>query len=110
MRKILAIVGVFLILAACAKPLPEDKLRYVGYWESKEMGLLILADGSVAYERIQKGVSTSITGPLKAFDGDNFVVGLLFMTTTFEVSSPPEEVDGEWYMTVDGVRLTRTKE
>lgn len=52
-------------------------------------------------------VTTSVNGPLKEFVGDDFVVGVLFMTTTFNVSSPPAEIDGVWKMTVDGVELIR---
>lgn len=99
-----------MLLAACSKPLPEDKLTYAGDWHSKEMDLLILADGTVAYKRLKNGGSTSISGPLKQFDGNNFVVGVWFFTTTFEVSEPPKEVDGNWQMVVDGVRLTKVSE
>jgi hypothetical protein len=85
-------------------------MDYVGEWRSKEMGLLILADGTVAYKRLKGGGTTSVNGPLKEFVGDDFVVGVLFMTTTFDVSEPPHEVDGMWKMTVDGVQLTRVAE
>ncbi|WVM92925.1 hypothetical protein ULG90_01620 [Halopseudomonas pachastrellae] len=32
------------------------------------------------------------------------------MTTRFEVSEPPHEVEGDWTMVVDGVRLWRVPE
>ncbi len=110
MKRSLYIIVLFIFLSACAEPLPEDRLHYVGEWQSKEMGLLILADGTVAYKRLKSGGTTSVNGPLKEFVDDDFVVGVLFMTTTFEVSEPPHEVDGFWKMTVDGVQLTRTSE
>lgn len=109
MKKFLAVLFLLGLLSGCAEPLPEDRLNYVGEWQSNEMELLILADGSVAYSRMKKGVTTSINAPLKEFQGDNFVVGILFMTTTFNVSEPPHEENGEWIMTVDGVRLTRVR-
>lgn len=96
-----------LLLAGCTDPLPEDKLDYAGDWRAPGMSLLILEDGSVAYERIRSGATTSVNGPLKAFDGDDFAVGVWFFTTTFEVSEPPHQVDGAWQMVVDGVRLTK---
>ncbi len=99
-----------LLITACSDPVPEDRLNYVGEWQSKEMALLILADGSVAYKRLKKGVTTSINAPLKTFEGNNFVVGVGPVTTVFEVSEPPHEVAGEWQMVVDGVRLTRVLE
>jgi hypothetical protein len=102
---------IFLIfLSACSNPLPEDKLNYAGEWRSKEMYLLILQDGTVAYERLKGGGTTSVNGPLKEFIGDDFVVGIGFMTTTFEVTEPPNETNGTWKMVVDGIRLTRTAE
>jgi len=95
------------LLAACSDPLPADKLSYAGEWRSSEMLLLILEDGTVAYKRLQNGGSTSVNGPLKAFQGDSFEVGIGPFSTTFEVSKPPHEVDGSWRMVVDGVLLTR---
>ncbi len=68
---------------------------------------MILADGTVAYQRLTDGGSTSINGPIKEFVGDDFTVGILFMTTTFDVTEPPHMIDGVWQMTVDGVKLTK---
>lgn len=95
------------LLAGCSQPLPEDRLSYVGEWQSNEMALLILADGTVSYERLKNGGKTSINAPLKEFQGDSFVVGIGPLTTVFEVSAPPRQVDGRWEMVVDGVRLIR---
>ncbi len=106
----LVIFIILFLLSACGQPLPEDKLSYVGEWQSKEMFLLILQDGTVAYKRLKGGGSTSVEGPLKKFIGDDFEVGILFLTTTFEVSEPPHEANGSWQMVVDGVRLTRIRE
>jgi len=74
------------------------------------MSLLILRDGSVEYERVKGRATVSIDAPLKEFVEDDFVVGVWFITTTFDVSDPPEEVGGKWQMVVDGVRLTKVKE
>jgi len=77
MKKCLSTITLVLLLIGCAEPLPEDRLHYVGEWQSKEMKLLILADGTVAYKRLKSGGSTSINGPLKEFVGDDFTVGIL---------------------------------
>jgi hypothetical protein len=45
---------------------------------------------------------------LRRFEGDHFVVGIAFLSTTFEVSTPPHQEAGTWKMVVDGVELTRT--
>ena len=104
----IALFALLLLLSACSKPLPEDKRMYAGEWQSQEMYLLILPDGTVAYKRLKNGGSTSVNGPLKEFNGNDFVVGIGPLSTTFEVSEPPHEVDGHWQMVVDGVRLTRS--
>jgi len=73
------------------------------------MTLLISKDGSVAYRRVVGNVHTTINAPLQEFQGNNFVVGVGPLVTTFEVSAPPHaDADaGVWKMTVDGVELTR---
>lgn len=95
------------VISGCSGSFPSEKLEYIGNWKSNEMELKILADGSVAYKRINGSVTTTVHGPLKKFIGDNFVVGVLFFTTIFEVSEPPRMIKGEWQMVVDGVRLIK---
>lgn len=101
---------VFILLAGCSKPLSEDKLDYAGEWRSKEMVLLILADGTVAYQRLKGGGTVSVNGPLKEFSGNDFIVGIGPVTTTFKVSEAPHETEKGWQMVVDGVRLTKVAE
>ena len=96
-----------LFITACSKPLPESKLAYAGEWQSAEMRLLILVDGTVSYTRLQNGGTTSINAPIKGFLDDNFVVGLGPFSTTFEVTKVPAEINGTWQMVVDGVRLSK---
>ncbi|WP_444928085.1 hypothetical protein ACJJI4_10890 [Microbulbifer sp. TRSA002] len=100
-------VFILLILAGCAKPLPEDKLDYAGTWIGSQISLIITTDGRVLYERVEGSFTTSIEGPIKEFNGDDFCVGFLFLTANFHVSNPPYEEDGIWQMTVDDARLTR---
>lgn len=105
----LLIFFVLILILSCSKPLPPEKNNYVGEWRGMGMYLLILQDGSVKYERVKGGGNVSINAPLKAFDGDDFIVGVAFMTTTFDVTVPPHEVGGVWKMVVDGVELTRSR-
>ncbi len=88
--------------------MPADKLDYVGAWTSASMCLTITEQGTVSYERIRKSSRTRIQGPIKAFDGDDIVVGILFIKTTFEVEQPPYDDGGTWRMRVDGVDLVKT--
>jgi hypothetical protein len=98
-----------LLLAACAEPVPPARESFLGEWRSteKEMYLLILADGTVRYRRLKRGAKVEITGPLRAWHGNDFEVGFGPFSTRFEVSAPPHEDGGRWTMTVDGVELTR---
>jgi hypothetical protein len=98
-----------LILSACGQPVPEDKAAYVGDWRSQNMNLLLSQDGRVKYKRVSGGMTKSIDGPLRRFEGDNLVVGIPFLSTTFEVSKPPYQAAGGWKMVVDGVELTRVR-
>ena len=107
MRLITALV-LALVLAGCGKPVPPEKAAYVGEWQEKTMYLLIAQDGSVRYKRVKGSVTTSVEGPIKAFEGDNVVVGFGPMTTTFVVSKLPYQEKGRWRMVVDGVELTKT--
>ena len=97
-----------LLLVACAKPLPSDKSNYAGEWHGGPIALLITPDGRAVYVRKEGGMSKKIEAPVKEFHGDNFVLGVGFMSTEFVVSKAPHEEGGEWKMTVDGVELTRT--
>jgi hypothetical protein len=101
------LVAALLILAACGQPVPEDKAAYVGDWRAPTMSLRLMQDGRVLYKRTEGVATTSIDAPLRRFEGDNFVVGVPFISTTFEVSKPPYQEAGIWKMVVDGVELTR---
>jgi hypothetical protein len=104
-RLFLAAVAAIL-LAACGGPAPAVPPAYVGDWQGTNMRLQIGADGNVVYERKESGKSVSVNAPIKRFEGDNIVVGMGPITTTFVVSRTPQNVDGVWKMTVDGVELT----
>lgn len=104
-----ALLVLFALLATgCGEPIPQDRLAYAGDWRARDMRLLITPDGRCEYRRRREGGgSTSIDAPIQRFEGDNFVVGVGVLTTTFVVSKPPQLVDGQWRMTVDGVELIR---
>ncbi len=110
MKKLTLLFLTVLTICSCSKPIPEDKLSYAGEWQSKEMYLLILPDGTVSYQRLQNGGRTSIDAPLKEFVGEDFIVGAAFLTTTFDVTQAPHQVDGEWVMVVDGVKLIKNQD
>jgi hypothetical protein len=104
---LLALIPALLILSACGQPVPQDKAAYVGEWRAQTMSLTLTQDGRVRYKRVKGSATTSIDAPLRGFEGDNFVVGIPFISTTFEVSKPPYREAGAWKMVIDGVELTR---
>lgn len=108
-HKIFFIVIFLLLLSACSKPLPAERQGYVGHWRNDEgnINLVIHQTGEVNYERKTGSTSVTVNAPLKEFQGDDFVVGIGFVTTVFKVSEPPSEKEGKWQMVVDGVRLTK---
>lgn len=95
-----------LLLAACANPLPADKSAYVGDWHANGFFLTITQDGHVHYRRTG-AVNKTINAPLKRFEGNDFVVGVGPVTTTFVVSVLPHQEQDVWKMTVDGVELRK---
>ena len=105
---LLVVVGFICLLSGCNSiPIPEEKKAYVGTWEGVGFHLTITEDGGVNYRRVKGNNTTTISGPVKSFVGDNFVVGVLFITTTFKVQHPPYMEGNEWLMVVDGVELKK---
>ena len=106
-RSLLAILGLTMGLVACGIPVSEDKQLYVGQWNDARTSLRIDADGTVSYERRVNPGQVTINAPIQEFRGNDFLVGLPGLTTTFEVSRPPWFEDGSWRMVVDGAELVR---
>ena len=96
-----------MLLCACGNPVPPEKTAYVGEWRSATMALQITQDGNVRYARKDKGVSRSMKGPLQRFEGNNVIVGIGPLSSTFSVSVAPHRDGDAWKMTVEGVELTK---
>lgn len=110
MRRLLpaALLSLVLFTAACkGQPLPADKAEFAGHWRGGGVDLVIQPEGHVRYEKAEGKGRVQVEGPLQGWIGDDFVVGVMVVKTTFKVSEPPHEADGVWTMTVDGVELTR---
>lgn len=87
--------------------LTAERQNYIGEWSGANANLLIRPDGTIDYRREETiGDATNtdtVTGPINAFDGASFTVGVLGQNTRFYVDAPP--VNGS--MTVNGERLER---
>lgn len=97
------------LLAACGQPVPAEKAAYVGIWTAPNMSLSITQEGRVEYKRVEGNSSSSVSGPLQGFKGDNFEVGIGPISTTFVVTSPPKSDGDGMTMTVDGVSLVKVR-
>lgn len=106
-RMALLILG-SIFLNACSKPLPPDKTDYAGNWQEKGVHLIISREGKVNYQRHHGSGTTSLNAPIVRFEGNDFLVGIGPVHTTFVVQRPPHEEQGQWKMRVDGVDLIRT--
>ena len=106
-KNLSAALALALALVACGKPVPPERSAYLGNWSSPTMSLVIAQDGRVEYKRVKGGVTTSVSGPLQKFEGDDFHVGIATLSTRFAVSKPPVQENGAWTMVVDGEPLIR---
>ena len=103
----LIVTFTFLFAGCNSIPVPEDKKSYIGTWEGVGFHLTITENGGVDYRRVRGKTSTKISGPLKNFKGDDFIVGMLFFSTTFNVNRPPYLDGDDWFMIIDGVELKK---
>lgn len=111
-RFVSATVLSFVLLASACKgqPLPADKAEFAGHWRGGGIDLVIRPEGHVTYEKIEGKGRVQVEGPLQGWKGNDFVVGVMVVKTTFKVTEPPHEVDGVWTMTIDGVEVTRVEQ
>jgi hypothetical protein len=113
MRRLLSatLLSLVLFTSACkGQPLPADKAEFAGHWRGGGVDLVIRPEGHVTYEKVEGKGRVQVEGPLQGWKGNDFVVGVMVVKTTFKVSEPPHEVDGVWTMTMDGVQLTRVEQ
>lgn len=88
---------------------PPPNQDFVGSWVAVDgtAFMQIGENGHINYKRNQDGTNTELNLPAKEWSDSSFTVGALGMSTVFSVESPPEEIDGVWHMTVDGLEYTR---
>ncbi len=110
----LALVGAIslgcagMVDAVSAKPVPADKLDYVGSWTGGPITLTLTADGMCSYRNApQDGMTSEVNAPIQLWHATGFDVGIGPLVTTYTVSEAPHQLDGTWHMTLDGQDLTR---
>ncbi|MEK7858148.1 MAG: hypothetical protein AAB320_03320 [Elusimicrobiota bacterium] len=96
------------LLAGCGKPVPPERMDYVGRWSAPGTTLTIEAVGRLEYHRKIDRASTEITAEMTTFHDDRIVAGFSFISATFKVDKPPHLDGAEWKMTVDGVEFSRS--
>lgn len=91
--------------------LTEGREAYVGEWRGPTTTLLIKADGTVEYRHEETiGDTTnseSVSGPINAFDGASFTVGVMGNNTHFEVAQPPTYLGDRTVMILRGEELQK---
>lgn len=92
-----------------SSPVPLDKEAYVGHWSGRGVELEMTAEGQVKYVTRHGPTSKSTLGQLRRFEGDDFEAGVWVLAQDFKVSEPPAYRNGQWTMTVNGVRLSRSR-
>jgi hypothetical protein len=110
MRRLLpgALLSLVLFASACkGQPLPADKAEFAGHWRGGGIDLVIRPEGHVTYEKVEGKGRVQVEGPLQGWIGNDFVVGVMVVKTTFKVTEAPHEDGGVWTMTMNGVELTR---
>jgi hypothetical protein len=107
LSKMLVLLWLVVSLAGCAKPIPSERVAYVGSWTGANVVLSISQEGQLDYRKVDGRNTTKINAPVLEFVGDNFTAGVGPIKTTFVVTSAPHKDGAVWKMTVDGVELTR---
>ena len=110
LKKFSFILFIATFLVACSKPIPQDKLNFIGTWQSEDFNttLIISQDGRLDYKNKEPNRSTSLDAPISEFSGANFSAGIGPFTTEFVVSqAPTQNSDGTWSMIVDNKVLHR---
>lgn len=88
---------------------PPPNQDMVGSWIAVDGSatLQISGSGQINYFRQRGSSTTEINLPAKVWAEDGFTVGALGMSTDFSIDVVPEQIDGVWHMTVDGLEYTR---
>jgi hypothetical protein len=83
------------------------KQDFYGTWIGGDWTLIISPNGNVDWKQEGSGTSKSINAPITRFGQHEFEVGMLGITSTFHIDTPPHDDNGTWKMTLDGVDLVR---
>jgi len=89
------------------KPVPDDKSDYIGMWLGGPITFEVRPDGILFYEKTNGGTSTSLEVPITIWGNSSISAGIGPFATTFAINSPPQQIDGQWTMTVDDQILLR---
>lgn len=108
MAKLSVTLG-FALLACTDAGVPSDKQDYLGRWKGPRTVLEIRFDGQVRYSAFLAHAHRRVSGTIRAFDGDDFIVGWPW-GTRFRVGRPPFLSNGRWKIIVNDVELERVSD
>ena len=103
MKKVLviALIALVTVFTSCGSktPLTEDQKEYAGKWFASDgTWLQIYNNGGGDF----KMSSSNVTGGSTVITDNTITIGLLGLDTEFEIDESPYELDGAWYMELDG--------
>ena len=100
-----------ILLSACAKPLPADKLNYAGTWQNDDSSIQLVISklGQMQYREYRDANNyTVLSGPIRSFNRQKILFGFGPFSKEFMISQAPHlNSNGIWSMTINGEYLNR---
>lgn len=99
----------FLILTSCGKEITTEAPEFLGFWEGKKDNVAytirIDDDGHGRYSSVGNGEMDAAEGSAR-INNNTLRIGLRRLT----IDKHPEETNGNWEMTVNGIIYSRIPE
>ena len=109
LKKILLILVSMLVFFWCSGEMPDSKKEYIWNWESNISKMKIYENWYLEYNKVSWSTNVSINAPIKKFEDDKFIVGILFLTTDFVINTPPYTEWAYWKMKIDNIEYQKSR-
>lgn len=87
---------------------PDDKQDYIGQWNSESATLHVYPQ-RIEYET-HGTMSSSISAPITKFENEDFYAGIWKFAQKFDVTIPPYEENGNWYMEMNSRKFIKARD
>ena len=95
------ILGLVFLLASCGSktPLTNEQKIYAGKWVANDgTWLQIYNDGGGDFKKS----NSNVTGGNAVITESTITIGLMGLDTEYEITKSPYELEGDWFMELDG--------